>query len=223
MTTPTSNTEEAEGEQSYEDLQDLLEITPKKGVLFIIGDWNAKVGSQETPGVTGKFGLGVLNEAAQRLIEFCQENKHTGHSKHPLPTTQEKTTHGHHQMVDTKIRLIIFFAPKDEEALYSLQKQDWELTVAQIHELLFAKFRHKLKKVGKTTRPFRYDLNKISCDYTVEVRNRFKGLDLIDRVPDELWMEVVTLYRAQESRPSPKKRNAKKQNGCLQRRPYKQL
>ena len=130
------------------------------------------------------------------LIEFCQENKHTGHSKHPLPTTQEKTTHGHHQMVDTKIRLIIFFAPKDEEALYSLQKQDWELTVAQIHELLFAKFRHKLKKVGKTTRPFRYDLNKISCDYTVEVRNRFKGLDLIDRVPDELWMEVVTLYRA---------------------------
>ena len=72
--TPTSNTEEAEAEQFYEDLQDLLELTPPKYVLFIIGDWNAKVGSQETPGVTGKFGLGIQNEAGQRLTEFCQEN-----------------------------------------------------------------------------------------------------------------------------------------------------
>ena len=71
---PTSNTEEAEVEWLYEDLQDLLELTPKKDVIFIIGDWNAKVGSQETPGVTGKFGLGGQNEAGQRLIEFCQEN-----------------------------------------------------------------------------------------------------------------------------------------------------
>ena len=71
---PTSNAEEAEVEQFYEDLEDLLEIKPKIGILFIIGDWNAKVGSQETPGVTGKFGLGVWNEAGQRLIEFCQEN-----------------------------------------------------------------------------------------------------------------------------------------------------
>ena len=71
---PTSSTKEAEIEQFYEDLQDLLELAPKKDVLFIIGDWNAKVGSQETPGVTGKFGLGVQNEAGQRLIEFSQEN-----------------------------------------------------------------------------------------------------------------------------------------------------
>ena len=71
---PTSNAEEAEVEQFYEDLQDLLELTPKKDVLFIIGDWDAEVGSQEIPGVTGKFGLGVQNEAGQRLIEFCQEN-----------------------------------------------------------------------------------------------------------------------------------------------------
>ena len=71
---PISNAEEAEVEQFYEDLQDLLELTPKKDVLFIIGDWNAKVGSQETPGVTGKFDLGMWNEAGQRLIEFCQEN-----------------------------------------------------------------------------------------------------------------------------------------------------
>ena len=72
---PTSNAEEAEVEQFYDDIQDLLELTPKKDVLFITGDWPAKVGSQETPGVTGKFGLGIWNEAGQRLIEFCQENE----------------------------------------------------------------------------------------------------------------------------------------------------
>ena len=88
---PTSNTEEAEVEQFYGDLQDLLELTPKKDVLFIIGDWNAKVGSQETPGVTGKFGIGVQNEAGQRLTVLLREC--TGHRKHPLPKTQEKTLH----------------------------------------------------------------------------------------------------------------------------------
>ena len=87
---PTSNAEEAEVEWFYEILRDLLELTPKIDVLFIIGDWNAKVGSQETPEVTGKFGLGVQNEAGQRLIEFLPREC-TSHSKHPLPTTQEKT------------------------------------------------------------------------------------------------------------------------------------
>ena len=87
-----TNAKEAKVEQFYEDLQDLLELTPQKDVLFIIGDWNAKVGSQEIPGVTGKFGLGVKNEAGQRLIEFCLENT-LGHSKHPFSTTQETTLH----------------------------------------------------------------------------------------------------------------------------------
>ena len=87
------------------------------------------------------------------------------------------------------------------------------------HELV-AKFRLKLKKVGKTTRPFRYDLNQIPYKYTVEVTNRFEGLYLIDRVPEELRTEFKTLYRRQRSGPSPRKRNAKRQNGCL-RRPYK--
>ena len=106
------------------------------------------------------------------------------------------------------------------EKLYTVNKKRPGADCGSDHELLIAKFRLKLKKVGKTTRPFRYDLNQIPYDYTVEVRNRFKGLDLIDRVPDELWTEFVTLYRRQESKPSPRKRNAKKQNGCL-RRPYK--
>ena len=126
---PTSNAEEAE--QFYEDLQDLLELTPKKDVLFVIGDWNAKVGSQDTPGVTGKFGLGIRNEAGQGLIEFCQENALVIKTL-PSNNTREDSTHGHHQMVNTEIRLIIFFAAKDGEALYSQQKQNWELTVAQI-------------------------------------------------------------------------------------------
>ena len=88
---PDHNTEEAEVEWFHEELQDLLGLTPKKDVLCIIGDWNAKVGSQETPGVIGKFVLGVQNEAGQRLIVLPRE--HTGHSKHPLPTTQETILH----------------------------------------------------------------------------------------------------------------------------------
>ena len=132
-------------------------------------------------------------------------------------------------MVNTKIRLIIFFAAKGGEALYSQQKTRPGTDCGSDHELLTAKFRLKLKKVGKTTRPFRYDLNQIPFDYTVEVRNRFKGLidrvtDLIDR-SDSLknyGQRFVTLYRRQGSRPSPRERNAKSQNGCL-RRPYKLL
>ena len=127
----TSNAEETEVEQFCEDLQDILELTPKKDVLFITGDWNAKVGSQKTPGITGKFGLGVQNEAGQRLIKFCQENALVI-ANPSSNNTREDSTHGHHQMVDTEIRLIIFFAAKDGEALYSQQKQDWELTVAWI-------------------------------------------------------------------------------------------
>ena len=114
-------------------------------------------------------------------------------------------------MVNVKIRLIIFFASKDGEALYSQQKQDRELTVAQIiWQLLIAKFRLKLKKVEKTTRPFRYDLYQILYDYTVEVRNRFKGLYLIDRVPDELWTEVHDTVQETGIKTIPKEKKYKK-------------
>ena len=113
-------------------------------------------------------------------------------------------------MVDTKLRLIIFFAAKDGEALHSQQKHDQELDCGSDYELLIAKFRLKLKKVGKTTRPFRYDLNKIPYDYIVEVRNRFKGLDLIDRVPDELWTEVCDIVQETGIKTIPKKKKWKK-------------
>ena len=161
-----------EVERFYEDLQDLLEPTPQKYVLFIIGDWNAKVGSQETPGVTGKFGLGIRNEAGQRLIEFCQENAlviaNTIFQQHKRRLYTWSSPDGQHQ----------------NQIDYILCSQKWRSSIQSAktrrradcgsdHELLIAKFRHKLKKVGKT-RPFRYDLNQIPYDYTVEVRNRFK-------------------------------------------------
>ena len=118
-----------------EDVQDLLELTTKKDFLFIIEDWNAKVWSQETPGVTGKFGLGVQNEAGQRLIEFCQENAliiaNTLFQQYKGRLYTWTSPDGQYE-----IRLIIFFAAKDGEALYSQQKQDWELTVAQIMNAL---------------------------------------------------------------------------------------
>ena len=117
---PTSNTEEAKVERFYENLQDLLELTPKKDVLYIIGDWNAKVGSQEIPGVTGKLGLGVQNEAGQRLTEFCQENAlvilNTLFQQHKSRLYAWTSPDGQHQ-----IRLIILFAAKDGK-LYTVSK-----------------------------------------------------------------------------------------------------
>ena len=170
---PTSNAEEAEVEQFYEDLQDLLELTCKTVVLFIIRDWNAKVESQETPRVTGKFGLGVQNEAGQRLIEFCQEN-----------TLVIANTF----LQQHKRRLYTWISP-DGQPRYQIdyilcsQRERSSIQSAETrpgadcgsdHEPLIAKFRLKLKKVGKTSRPFRYDLNQIHYDYIVEVRNRLK-------------------------------------------------
>ena len=139
---PTSNTEEAEIERFYEDLQDLLGLTPKKDVLFIIGDWNAKVGSQETPGVTGKFGLRVQNEAGQRLIEFCQENA----------LVIANTLFQQH-----KRRLYTWISPDGQyqnQIDYILCSQRWRSSIQSAktrpgadcgsdHELLIAKFRLK--------------------------------------------------------------------------------
>ena len=184
--------------------------TPKD-VFFIIGDWNAKVGSKEILGLTGKFGLGVQNEARQRLIEkieFFQENSvviaNTLFQKHNRWLCTWTSPDGQHQ----------------NQTDYILYSQRWRNPIqsARIrpgadcdldHELLIAKFRLKLKKVGITTRLFRYDLNQIPYDYSMEVTNRFKGLDLIDRMPEELWTEICDIYRRQLSRPFPRKRNAK--------------
>ena len=123
-------------------------------------------------------------------------------------------------MVNTEISLIIFFAPKMEK-LSTVSKKRLGANCGSDHELLIAKFRLKLKKIGKTTRPFRYDLNQIPYDYTVKVRNRLKGLDLIECLKKYGW-RFMTLYRRRGSRPSPRKTNAKRQSGCL-RRSYREL
>jgi len=169
---PTSNTEEAEVEQFYEDLQDLLEQTPPKDVLFIIGSWNAEVGSQEIPGVTGKFGLGVQNEAGKRLIEFCLENTldiaNTLFQQHKGRLYTWASLDGQHQnQID-----YILCRQRWKSSMQSAKTRP-EADYGSDRELLIAKFRLKFKKVGKSTRPFRYDLNQIPYNYTVEVTNRF--------------------------------------------------
>ena len=160
----------------------------------MIGDWNAKIESQETPGVIGKFGLGIQNEAGQRLIEFGQENA----------LVKANTLFQQH-----KRRLYTWTSPDDQyqnqiDYILCSQRRRNSIQSAKTrpgadcgldHELLIAKFRLKLKKVEKTTRPFMCGLNQIPYDYTVEVRNRFKGLGLIDRVPDELWREVCDMVQ----------------------------
>ena len=146
--------------------------------------------------------------------------EHTGHSKHPLPTTQEKTLH---------MDITRWSAPNQIDYILCIQRWRSSIQSAKArpgtdcgsdHELLIAKFRLKLKQVGKSTRPFRYDLNQIPYDYTAEVRNRFKGLDLIHRVPDELWNEVCDIVQKTGIKTIPMGKKCKKENGCL-RTPYK--
>ena len=171
-----------------------MELTPKKDVLFIIGDWNAKVGIQETPGVTGKFGLGVQNEAGQRLVEFFQENAlviaNTLFQQHKRRLYTWTSPDGQNQ---NQIDYIVF-SQRWRSSIQSAKTRPGA-DCGSDHELLIAKFRLKLKKVGETTRPFRYDLNQTPYDYTVEVRNKFKGLDLIDKAPDELQTEVPDIVQ----------------------------
>ena len=171
------NAKAVEIELFYEDLQDLLELTPKNDVLFIIGNRNAKVGSQEIPGATGTFGLGVQNEAGQRLIEFCWENTLV------IANTffqQHKRLFYTWTSPDTEIPV---FGQYRNQIDYILRSWRWRNSIqsaktrpgadcGSYHKLLIEKFRLKLKKIWKTTRPFRYDLNQITYDYTVEVRNR---------------------------------------------------
>ena len=160
---PTAHAEDAEVEWFYEDLQDLLELTTtttKKDVLFIIGDWIAKVGSQEILGVTGKFGLGVQSEAGQRVTEFCQENTLVIANTLYQPSKRQLYTwtspDGQYQnQIDS-----VLCSQRWRSSIQSVKIRPGA-DCGSDHELLIAKLRLKLKKVGKTTRPFRDDLNQI--------------------------------------------------------------
>ena len=157
---PTSIAQQAEVGRFYKDLQDLWELTPPKNVLFIRG---LECKSRKSRNTWSNRQIWPWNtEWSRAKTNSVLPRKCTGHNKHPLPTTQEKILHMDiTKWSTTEIRLIIFFAAKDGEALYSQQKQDQELTVAQTMNSFIAKFRLKLKKVGKTTRPIRYNLNQI--------------------------------------------------------------
>ena len=208
----TNNAEEAE--QFYEDLQDLLELTSKKMSFYYRGLECKSRKSRETwsKGQIWPWSTEWSRAKANRVLP----RECTGHRKHPLPTTKEKT--------------LPWTSPDGQhrnQINYILCSQRWRSSIQSAktrpgadcgsdHQLLIAKFRLKLKK---TTRPFRYDLNQIPYDYTVEVRDRFKGLDLIECLMNYGW-RFMTLYGRQKTRPFPRKRNAKRQNGCL-RRPYK--
>ena len=185
-------------------------------IRFIIGDWTAKVGSQETPGVTGKFGPWNM-EWSRTKTNRVLPREHTG--THPLPTTQENTLHVDITRWSTlKSDWLYSLQPKMEK-LYTVSKNKTGSWLRSDHEYLIAKFRLKLKKVGKTTGLFRYDLNHIPEDYTMEVTIRFKRLKLIECLKN-YGQRFVTLYRRWWSKSSPKRRNEKKQHGCLGR-PYK--
>ena len=157
----------------------------------------------------GKFGLGVQNEAGQRLTEFCQENTlviaNTCFQQHKRRLYTWTSPDGRHRnQID-----YILCSQRWRHSIQSAKTRPGADCVSD-HEFLIDKFILKLKKVGKTTRPFRYDLNQIPYNYTVEVTNRFKGLDLLDRVPEELWMEVHDIVQEAVIKTIPKKQKCKK-------------
>ena len=159
-------------------------------------------------------------ELSRAKADGVLPREHTGHSKHPLPTTQEKTLHMDITRWSIPKSDWLYSLQPQMEKLYKVNKNKTGSWCGSDHELLIAKNRLKLKKVGKTNRPFRYDQNQIPYDYTVEVRNRFKGLDLRDRVPDEVWTELHDPVQETGIKTIPKKKKCKTENGCL-RRPYK--
>ena len=186
---PTSNAEEAEVEWLYEDLQDLLELTPQKRCPSHYRGLECKSRKSRNTWSNRQiwpWSTEWIRAKANRVLP----RECTGHSKHPLPTTQEKTLH---------MDIIRWPTPKSDW-LYSLQPKMEKLYTISKNKTgswlwlrswtPYCQIQTKLKRVGITIRPFRYDLNQIPYEYTVEVRNRFKGLDLIDRMPDELWMGV---------------------------------
>ncbi|CAH2277185.1 Hypothetical predicted protein [Pelobates cultripes] len=197
--------------QFYEDIQHMMDKTPRKDVTILIGDWNAKVGNQKTPGITGKFGLGVKNEAGQRLAEFCQDNS----------LVIAKTF-----FQQPPRRLYTWTSPDGQyrnQIDYILCSQRWRNSIQSAktrpgadcgsdHELLIAKFRIKLKKRRKTISPIRYDINNIPCEYAVEVKNSFEGLDMDDRMPEELWTKVCNIIQETARKNIHKRKKSKKAN-----------
>ncbi|CAF1389444.1 unnamed protein product, partial [Didymodactylos carnosus] len=208
---PTTEAEESIIEDFYMELQQLLDDVPKKDTILIIGDWNAKVGEIEVPGIAGKFGLGKRNEAGDRLIEFCQDN-------HMVITNT--------CFQQPKRRLYTWTTPNGQhrnQIDYILCNRRWKSSITSIktrpgadcgtdHELLLASFRIKLKHHHKSTQTTKPDLQNIPYKYKVAVKNRFNALNLIDKEPEELWQEIRDIINDETKRNIPTIQKKKKNN-----------
>ncbi|CAF5074997.1 unnamed protein product, partial [Rotaria magnacalcarata] len=206
---PTTGADDEEIEDFYVSLQQLVDATPKKDTIVIMGDWNAKVGSKPITGITGNFELGDQNEAGDRLLEFCHNN-----SLFITNTCFQQP----------KRRLYTWTSPNGQyknQIDYILCSQRWRSSIqlaktrpgadcGSDHELLIAKFQIKLKTTSKTARLARYNLSNIPHKYAVKVKNRFDGLDLIDREPEELWSEVRDIIKDEANKNIPNNKTPKK-------------
>ena len=205
----TSNAEEAEVQWFCEDQQDLLEWTLLKKTPFHYRGLECKSRKSRNTWSNRQvwpWSIEWSRAKANRVLP----RECTGHSKHPLPITQEKTLHMDIPDGQHKNQSDYILCSQRRRSSMQWAKTRLGSDCASDHELLIAKFRLKLKKVGETTRLSRYDLSQIPWDYTVEVRNNFKGLVLIDRVPDELWMEVCAIVQETGNKTIPKKKKCKK-------------
>ena len=208
---PTTDTKEAKVDQFYEDLGHLLELTPKKKKKCPFHHrWLECKSRMSRDTWNNSQILPWSTEWSRAKASRVLSREHTGHGKYPLPTTQETTLHMHiTRWSIAKSDWLCSLQPKKEK-LYTVSKNKTWSWLWLSHKLLIAKFRLKLKKAGKTNRPFRYDLSQIPDDYAVEVTNRFKRLDLVDRVPEELWMEVRNTVQEAVTKTIPKKKKWKK-------------
>ena len=206
---PNTIAEEAEADQFYEDLRPSRTNKKKKNVLFIIEDWNVKVRSQEIPWKNRQV-LPWNTKWSKAQTHRVWSRECTDHSQHPLPTTQEIILHTDITRWLTMKWDWVYSLQLKMETLYTVSRNTTVNWLCLRSWSLIAKFRFKLKKVGKITRPFRYDINQFSYDYTVEVMNILKGLDLVEGVPKELWMEVQNIVQEVVTKTITKKKKGNK-------------
>ncbi|CAF0977788.1 unnamed protein product [Rotaria magnacalcarata] len=209
---PTTGADDEEIENFYVSLQQLVDAIPKKDTIVIMGDWNAKVGSKSVTGITGNFGLGDRNEAGDKILEFCQNNSlFITNTCFQQPKRRFYTWTSPNGQYKNQINYIL--CSQRWRSSIQLAKTRPSADCGSDHELLIAKFQMKLKTTSKTARPTRYHLSNIPHKYAVKVKNRFDGLDLIDREPEELWSKVRDIIKDEANKNIPTPKRQRKQSG----------
>ncbi|CAF1350439.1 unnamed protein product [Rotaria magnacalcarata] len=206
---PTTGADDEEIEDFYVSLQQLVDAIPKKDTIVIMGDWNVKVGSKSVTGITGNFGLEDRNEAGDKLLDFCQNNSmFITNTCFQQPKRRLYTWTSSNGQYKNQIDCIL--CSQRWRSSIQLAKTRRDADCGSDHELLIAKFQMKLKTKSKTARSARYNLTNISHKYAVEVKNRFDGLDLIDREPEELWSKVRDIIKDKANKNIPNTKTPKK-------------